>query len=217
MATANALWVMRGEVTSGPFSLVSPTIGCVSQDAWAWDGVRLFVLSAQGVFAFAAGEPPRAVSESIPKELQDCTWATMLYDRGLDALNITSDKGNWTLEVGEGAWWPFDSSGKSKVAIGPFRTAGRDDEDGMLDTLMVALDRQSTDVTVEAYSGKTAVEALHKAANDGAQWSATAKAGFNNLTRPRLRGAWCVIVLHGTGAWAYEGMTATVKQLGRLR
>lgn len=127
---------------------------------------------------------------------------------------------------GDGIWRRFSSEAApddSYVAIGPFRTSGRDDEDGILDTLHIVLADGSDDVALEIYPARTAEAALLKCA-DGVlaaaepAFTATVGEGFNHTIRPRVRGAWCVIVLRGTsGRWAYETATANCKSLGRLR
>lgn len=122
-------------------------------------------------------------------------------------------------------WRRFSASATpadSYVAIGPFRTSGRDDEDGMLDTLHVVLAVGSANISLEVYPARTAEAALRKCADGvlAAADPAFATAigpGFNHTVRPRVRGAWCVIVLRGTGRWAYETATANCKTLGRLR
>jgi hypothetical protein len=123
----------------------------------------------------------------------------------------------------DGTWRQFDADSseevQSCVAVGPFWTSGRDDEDGMLDTLHMVLAEGSDDVAVELYPARTAEAALNKAeaSQPSPAFSAEVGAGFNHTIRPRVRGAWCVAVLRGTGAWAFETATATCKQLGRLR
>lgn len=218
MATANSLWIMRGEPTSGQFILRSATVGCVSRDAWAWDGTRYYVLSANGLYSFTPDEPPVRISDQIPVDLRGMSAAAMHYDPVDEVLHVVTDtKGSWTYEIANRAWWPFDDSGKSYVAIGPFRTSGRDDEDGIIDTLHVVLAAESASVSLEIYPARTAEAALEKARGASAAFTATVGPGFNHTLRPRVRGAWCVIVLRGTSPWAYETMTANCKQLGRLR
>ena len=218
IATATALWALSGEPSAGSFRLVSPNIGCISQDAWAWDGVRSYVLSANGLYSLSADAAPVRISDMIPQELKVCTTATLSWDAEYNALHVVSDKGSWTYELDARAWWPFDlSSTDSKVAIGPFRTSARDDMDGMLDTLSVTMAEGSSDVSVAVHSGRTPEEALGSAVEQTDAWTCTVKDGFNPVVRPRTRGAWCVIVLSSQGQWAYESITATVKMLGRLR
>ena len=225
MATANSLWALLGDPATSNFVMRSPYAGCVSKDAWAFDGTRYYMLSANGLYAFTPEEPPVLISDEVPFDLKGATAAALAYDEGERVLHVVTDTcGSWTYDIGDKAWWPFDASGKSLVAIGPFRTSGRDDEDGILDTLHVVLAEGSADLALEVYPGRTA-EVAFAAAKAGTQaeptaspaFSATVKAGFNNTVRPRVRGAWCVIVLRGTGRWAYETATATCKQLGRLR
>ena len=219
MATATALWVMRGEPTNGTFLMRSPYVGCVSRDAWAFDGSRYYVLSASGLYAFTPDEPPVRISDEIPFDLKGVTAAALSYDTDDNALRVVTDTcGSWTYEIDDKAWWPFDvSTSASYVAIGPLRTSGRDDEDGMIDTIHAAMAAGSADVTLEVYPAKTAEDALISARGGSAAFSATLTPGFNHTLRPRVRGAWCVVMLRATGAWAYETMTATFKQLGRLR
>ena len=126
----------------------------------------------------------------------------------------------------DGAWrWPDPSCGTddgaafaSMVAIGPFRTAARDDEDGMLDSLSATLAADSDGhVEIEAYSSDSPECAVRDAMLGSPKWSFSFAAGRNRVTRPRLRGCWCVLVARSSGKWAYESVTAVAKQLGRLR
>lgn len=219
MATASTLWMLSGEPTGGTFRLVSPDVGCVSPQAWAWDGARYYILSAKGLYSFAPGESPIRISDEIPADLRGASAAALAYDATDRLVHVVTDtRGSWTYELDDKAWWPFDiSTNASYVAIGPFRTSGRDDEDGMLDTIHAAMAAGSATVTLEVYTAKTAEDALIAARGGNAAFTASLSAGFNHTIRPRVRGAWCVVMLRAEGAWAYETMTATFKQLGRLR
>ena len=125
------------------------------------------------------------------------------------------------LRGADGQWYRFSDDvppEASYVAIGPFRTSGRDYEDGILDTIHAVLASASTPVSLEIYPARTAEAALEKAVAATPVFTAFVGPGFNHTLRPRVRGAWCVIVLRGTSAaWAYETMTVNCKQLGRLR
>ena len=179
------------------------------------DAIHIF--TDLGDFFFDVGEPA-FWPVSIPQ-----------YARPSAIARCISGKIDKTLLLGaDGTWRTFSATTtkddstvtlSSIVAIGPFRTSGRDDEDGMLDTLHMVLATGSADVSLEIYPARTAEAALDKATatTPAPAYTATVGAGFNHTIRPRVRGAWCVIVLRGTGRWAYETATATCKQLGRLR
>ena len=106
----------------------------------------------------------------------------------------------------------------SEVTIGPFRCGVRDDGDGLLDTLTVTLARGSADVSISVNTAKSAEETVPTLTSDAPSLrSFPAAPGWNPVVRPRVRGAWAVIVLSSTGRWAYESILANIKTLGRLR
>jgi hypothetical protein len=139
----------------------------------------------------------------------------------IDGVNAT------VFICADGSWRKWndsataDSDGSpitSSVAIGPFRCGANDFGDGILDTLSMALGEGSANVTIEIYTAKSA-EASILAAAAGATPNATltASEGWNNLQRPRVRGAWATIVLSAAGRWAFEGLAAGIKTTGVLR
>jgi hypothetical protein len=67
-----------------------------------------------------------------------------------------------------------------------------------------------------AHSAERAVK-LAKAGTGGLSFDFAA--GWNPVWRPRLRGAWCVIVLEyaAGGKWAFEAVRAICRHTGRLR
>ncbi|MBQ2628947.1 MAG: hypothetical protein IJG13_04645 [Kiritimatiellae bacterium] len=132
---------------------------------------------------------------------------------GIDRLLLLGSDGTWRRFSADAA------PGESCVAIGPFRTSGRDDEDGMLDALFVVLAAGSAPVTLEIYPARTAEAAYANAASKDCapSFATNIHPGITQTVRPRVRGAWCVVVLRGSGRWAFETATATCKQLGRLR
>ncbi|MBQ6329373.1 MAG: hypothetical protein IJI35_10200, partial [Kiritimatiellae bacterium] len=74
-------------------------------------------------------------------------------------------------------------------------------------------------VTLEIYPARTAEAAYANAASKDCapSFATNIHPGITQTVRPRVRGAWCVVVLRGSGRWAFETATATCKQLGRLR
>lgn len=127
---------------------------------------------------------------------------------------------------GDTAWRYFDNAQvkdddetiTSKVAIGPLRVSARDDMDGMVAELEATLAEGSADCTVSVYTAHSPERAVYNAENEQIPVSAfTAKSGWNNVCRPRQRGAWAVFVVSSTGRWGYESITSICKQLGRLR
>lgn len=119
LATASALWVLRGDPTTGRLEEVSAAIGIVAQDAWALgpDGTLVF-LSHDGVYVYAAGSgqaPVRFSAERLPDELRevdtDENTVSMAYDpvqRGYH-LFVTPDDGvgyHWWIDLENRAFWP---------------------------------------------------------------------------------------------------------------
>ena len=121
----------------------------------------------------------------------------------------------------DGAWRQFADNvpceTSSNVALGPFRISADDSTDGFLAELHAATAQGSASVLAYVYTGRTAEEAV-KAAILNTQFSVfTFTGGYNAVWRPRVRGAWCVIVLASEGKWAYESILAKLKHTGRLR
>jgi len=137
-----------------------------------------------------------------------------------DGVGVAAFKG------ADGTWRYFDNAQTtddgtniaSRVAIGPIRCSARDDMDGMVSSINATFAEGSSATSVSVYtahSPEKAVEIAYNAQNPSSTMSA--KAGWNNVSRPRQRGAWAVFVISSTGRWGYESMTAVCKQLGRLR
>ena len=105
----------------------------------------------------------------------------------------------------------------SKVVIGPFRCGARDDGDGILDALTVTLAKGGATVNLSVNTAKSAEAAVLTASDSEPMRSFSVIPGWNPVVRPRVRGAWAVIVLSSTGRWAYESILANIKTLGRLR
>jgi len=122
----------------------------------------------------------------------------------------------------DGAWRVFDRSvaceGASRVAFGPFRVSASDDADGFLAELHTTLAEQSANMTAKIWTAHSAERATKLAVAGTGGTSFTFVAGWNAVWRPRVRGAWAVLVLEcETGKWSFEAMRAICKHLGRLR
>ena len=124
------------------------------------------------------------------------------------------------------SWYLWDESSDkdaglyyvaSKVVIGPFRCGVRDDGDGILDALTVTLANGGATVNLSVNTAKSAEAAVLTASDAEPMRSFSVIPGWNPVVRPRVRGAWAVIVLSSTGRWAYESILANIKTLGRLR
>lgn len=268
IATAHSLWCMTGDPIGGTLKCVSEHIGCVSRDAWCFDGEALWVLSNQGLYRIGIGEMPLRMSHHIPEEFRGTSAALLAYDPEDNAIHIFSIRGSGVSEVvsdwfydienkafwrqsfkeahrpteictymkdgvnvlafkgGDNAWRVFDDeadtdSGEtfvSRVAIGPVRCSARDDMDGMVAEIEATLAAGSEASLVSVYTAHSPEEAVRIAYNDQIPVSTFAvKSGWNNVCRPRQRGAWAVFVLSSTGRWGFESMTTIAKQLGRLR
>lgn len=105
----------------------------------------------------------------------------------------------------------------SSVDIGPFRCGMRDDTDGMLDELSVALAEGSSDVKAFCYFASSPEVVVARAVDMPPDAEFSLHEGLNGNLRPRRRGAWCLIRIASSSRWAYESALATVKTTGRLR
>lgn len=106
----------------------------------------------------------------------------------------------------------------SFVLIGPIRVAQRDDMDGMVGELSAVMAEGSADVRIEVFTAHSPEDAVRNARNRyQVPQELVARDGWNNVWRPRKRGAWAVFRLSSDGRWAYESMTAVMKMTGRLR
>ena len=121
----------------------------------------------------------------------------------------------------DGAWRQFADNvpceTSSNVALGPFRISADDSTDGFLDELHATMAYASAQVSAYVYTGRTAEEAVRAARNNSGFVFFCLSGGYNAVWRPRVRGAWCVIVLASEGKWAYESIFAKLKHTGRLR
>lgn len=119
MATANTLWVLRGDPRTGSLEPVSDELGIVARNAWAMspDGTLVF-LSNDGVYVWEAGTraaPVRFSADRVPDELREVdvstTTVSMAYDpvwRGYH-LFLTPAEGvgtHWWIDLENRAFWP---------------------------------------------------------------------------------------------------------------
>lgn len=178
------------------------------------DTVLGFDASENRVFAFSAGGSFLAEAgmgdESFP------LWPVPLG--APEAVGTCG--GRIALRYG-GVWKAFDGSapsGPSRVALGPFRLSPSDDADGMLAELHVCLAEGGAGVEAAAFAAASAELAVKAAASGAGGRARAMRAGRNAVWRPRLRGAWCVVVLScAGGTWAFESARAVCRPLGRLR
>jgi hypothetical protein len=143
-ATANTLWILRGDPIDGSMTQLSSEIGIIAPGAWAEssDGTIAF-LSNDGVYLVNnnGDRPTRWSEEKIPGELRNVSTSSrisMAYDvlgRGYH-LFITPSSGlgsHWWLDLENKALWPVrfqtahqpvsasrirGSSGLSEVILG---------------------------------------------------------------------------------------------------
>jgi hypothetical protein len=87
-------------------SLISEFVGVVSKDAWANDGSYFYIVSANGIYTYAAGQGVVRISDNVPEELSSITTAICVYDSECRALHIFTDKGDWFYDIAAKAWWP---------------------------------------------------------------------------------------------------------------
>ena len=136
VATANGLWLMRGDpAVDGSMSILNDTVGIISPGAWAQspEGMVAF-LSNDGVFfvGVEGGAPVRFSVERDPVQLRNVSAAantiTMAYDpigRGFhlfitpDAVEgVTAAGTHWWIDVENKALWPvFMPAAMQPVAV----------------------------------------------------------------------------------------------------
>lgn len=152
----------------------------------------------------------------IPAQMRPVSVCRII-DGGVDRTVLCGNDGVWRMFHKE----QHDDDGtamKSHVVIGPFRVSARDDLDGMVGEIHANLGGCGGNVTMEVYCAGSAEEAVNGASFGGkAKHSMALAPGRNMVFRPRARGAWACLKISSNSHWAYEGVLATLKLLGRLR
>lgn len=152
----------------------------------------------------------------VPEGMRPVAICRILQD-GVERAALKGTDGTWRTFHEEQAT-DCGTNISSSVAIGPFRVSARDDLDGMLDEIHATMGTGSGEVGVSAFTADSAEGAVAAAlAASASAVQHTVTSGRNKVFRPRRRGAWCVLTLSAHSRWAYEGILATVKLLGRLR
>lgn len=105
VSTAHSLWCISGDPTDGSIKCVSESVGCVSANAWCYDGARLWLVSNQGVYAVEVGGYPQKVSTRLPEEFRGVTSALLIYDCDDVAVHMFTDQGDWWYDIGSRAFW----------------------------------------------------------------------------------------------------------------
>ena len=168
-------------------------------------------------------------------------WPVTFGDDGhqpVSAARVKSESLERVIVEGrDGTWREFDDSAtsdddgtaiESHVLIGPIRMASDDMQDALLAELHGIIAVGSANVTWRVVVDDTAEAAVDAAVADivlvqagsptvSSDATGTWVAGRNYVTRPRARGAWLVVWISSTGAWAYEAVAFKARQLGRLR
>lgn len=111
IATRRSLWRVDGEATSGSVVNVSEHVGCVSANAWAFDGTNLWLVAASGLYVCELGGSPLKVSTRIPEEFLGMTDALMAFDIEENALHVFGNKADgtasdWFYDIANKAFWP---------------------------------------------------------------------------------------------------------------
>jgi len=193
-------------------------------------GIHLFITPAAGVgthywidlenkalwpVLLSSDNQPTAVakseSDSLPETVMGCSDG---YIRKFDKDAADDDGTAFT----------------SHVLVGPFRIAGDDMHDAILAEVHGLLaDMASGDkVRWSAVMGDTAEGVTDTACEavdafvagtpvTGVAASGDWTGGRNKVARTRRRGAWCVIWLRSEKPWAFESISITSRQLGRIR
>lgn len=219
ICSAHSIHLLTGEPTNGQKRIVSTQVGVVSEEAWCFDGQRIYFVGERGVYAMLPGESPIFLSAKLPRDLKGITNASLDYDSEYQGVHLYTDKGDWFYDIESKAFWKMDyKTAASKVVIGPFRLSQNDATDGLLDELTIAVGEGSSYVRVDMFAAPTAEASVALATMDGdSACYALVRPGFNGNIRPRLRGAWCCLRLASEGDWAYENILSISKLLGKLR
>ena len=178
----------------------------------------LHVFSTGGDWFVELGERPAFWPMAFPSSTRPASACRMTVG-GVDKA---------AFRCADGAWRVFDDSvpceSASRIAFGPLRVSASDDADGFIAELHAAFAeipalQTQTAVTAKIWTAHSAEAAARLAkAGTGANASFTYSPGWNAVWRPRVRGAWCVLVLEcASGKWAFEAVRAIFRHLGRLR
>lgn len=122
-ATANGLWLLKGDPATGTLSQISSEVGMIAPRAWAQapSGLIAF-LSNKGIYVMAGpGDTPKAFSEDRAGDIDglfrvnpDESIIIMVYDHIDEGFMLfvtpeDSDEGSihWWIDVENKALWPF--------------------------------------------------------------------------------------------------------------
>lgn len=119
----------------------------------------------------------------------------------------------WDDKANDDDGVPFTSF----VAIGPLRASARDDMDGMLAEVSATIGKDSCGTFFKVYAAHSPEQAVADAIAGEFKQGFGVSAGWNHVTRPRVRGAWVILSITATGRWSYESVTTVCKMFGRLR
>ncbi len=125
----------------------------------------------------------------------------------------------------DGTWRQFDNDAftddgtaiGSLVLIGPVRLISDDTRDAILNEIHGIMADDSNEVTWSVAMGNSAEEAVDNAVAGTFVASGAWSALRNNVSRPRVRGAWAVISVSSAAQWSYEAVAIKSRQLGRIR
>lgn len=234
-ATADSLWVVRGDPTAdGGLQNISRDVGIVGPRAWCRDHLdRYYFLSSHGVYTVgASGDGLQALSEDvIPEELTGVTDVdTVLeYDHETRAVRIYIPTAavNWLFETEQKGFWPFKVGAGSHVAIGPLRMNDGDTH-GRLLRMHGITAAGSADVTWRVLVAETAEQVSSNAKADiealvagntpiYAHSMGTWTAGVNHRSYPRARGLFMILLLSASGTWGWEGAVIRTEPSGAWR
>lgn len=238
-ATANTLWIVRGDpAAGGGLSNLSRNVGIVSSAAWAKVDESVVFLANDGIYMVQAngGFPVSLSEDRIPQELLDVDSAVLGYshdENGVYIFAATDETTeSWFFDLVNKGFWPMDDAtpAESHLLIGPLPMAGPGSF-GRVVSLHGALGLGSGEVTWRIVTGDTAEEAVENAktaiglyqagstaaAAAYAASSGTLTAGRSHMSYPRTRAVWIVIWLQAASQWAYEGIILETAQSGRWR
>lgn len=106
ICTARETYVLSGNPVDGDITRVSAKYGCISPNAWAYDGSAMYLLSSAGLIRIAQGEAPVEISYAIPDALHGLKGpAVCIYDVEENGIHIFTDFSSWFFSMDGGTWW----------------------------------------------------------------------------------------------------------------
>jgi hypothetical protein len=232
--TADELWLISGDPTTGTMRNISREVGIIAARAWCKRENTIFFLSSNGLYSVSAdGSDLRAVSEDkIPQELlnvsdANCVLSYTHADRGV-SIHLTAAP-SWFYDSERDGFWPYSTATTdSHLLVGPIRL-GDALNYGMIQQLHGIIAENSATVQWRVVPGDTAEQAADNgkaaitaavAGNDYDQYITSTgawDAGRSPIEWPRATSMWACLWLASEGTWAFEGIHMVITPYGKWR